>query len=68
MKQATHIDPLIVGSKNLRTESIEGIHDLLKQGKALSYLLPNGNRLHMDRPLPFLVVYRTPPDRPDLGT
>lgn len=30
--------------------------------------LPLGGRLHIDRQLPFLIVYRQPPDRPDFGT
>ncbi|NIP84505.1 MAG: DUF1704 domain-containing protein [Planctomycetales bacterium] len=38
----------------------------LSAGKAVRRTLPGG-RLHMDRPLPFLCVYRFPP-RPDEGT
>ncbi|NIP85497.1 MAG: DUF1704 domain-containing protein, partial [Planctomycetales bacterium] len=39
----------------------------LSQGKQVRRTLPGG-RLHMDRPLPFLCVYRAPHDRRDLGT
>lgn len=35
--------------------------------KPIRRTLPDGGRIHIDRQLPFLVVYRPPPDRPDAG-
>jgi uncharacterized protein (TIGR02421 family) len=35
--------------------------------KPVRRTLPEGGRIHIDRQLPFLVVYRPPPDRPDPG-
>lgn len=35
--------------------------------KPVRRTLPDGGRLHIDRQLPFLVVYRPPHDRPDPG-
>ena len=40
----------------------------LEQGKRIRRTLPQGGRIHIDRPLPFLCVYRQPTDRPDSGT
>lgn len=40
----------------------------LKEGKPLRRPLAPWGRVHVDRPLPFLVVYRRPVDRPDRGT
>jgi uncharacterized protein (TIGR02421 family) len=37
-------------------------------GKPVRRTLPGGGRLHVDRALPFLCVYRRPDDRADLGT
>ena len=40
----------------------------LKEGKPVRRKVPPWGRLHIDRPLPFLVVYRRPADREDAGT
>ncbi|MBW2494782.1 MAG: flavohemoglobin expression-modulating QEGLA motif protein [Deltaproteobacteria bacterium] len=40
----------------------------LKEGKPVRRKVPPWGRLHIDRPLPFLVVYRRPADREDEGT
>ena len=42
--------------------------DRLAQGKQVRVSLPLGGRLHIDRPLPFLCVYRQPPKYQDPGT
>jgi uncharacterized protein (TIGR02421 family) len=49
-------------------EFIEEVQTSLKKGVAIRRKLPGWGRLHMDRQLPFLCVYRRPPDRPDAGT
>jgi uncharacterized protein (TIGR02421 family) len=40
----------------------------VKEGKALRRRIPPWGRVHVDRPLPFLVVYRRPTNRKDPGT
>jgi hypothetical protein len=40
----------------------------LVEGKRVRRALPGHGRLHIDRPLPFLCVYRHPPGRRDEGT
>jgi hypothetical protein len=40
----------------------------VKEGKALRRQIPPWGRVHVDRPLPFLVVYRRPTNREDPGT
>ncbi|MDX1387528.1 MAG: hypothetical protein R3257_08060, partial [bacterium] len=47
---------------------IESICERLAQGKPVRRTLPERGRLHIDRPLPFLCVYRRPPERDDHGT
>lgn len=37
----------------------------LKKGKALHMALPCGGQLHIDRPVPYLLVYRVPPSGED---
>lgn len=37
-------------------------------GKRVRRVLPAGGRLHIDRPLPFLCLYRQPPHTEDVGT
>jgi uncharacterized protein (TIGR02421 family) len=44
------------------------VRQRLLEGKPVRRTLVGGGRLHVDRPLPFLCVYRTPHDRADLGT
>lgn len=40
----------------------------LKNGKPLRVALPCGGELHMDRPVPYLLVYRVPPNGEDAFT
>lgn len=40
----------------------------LKDGKPLRRRLPVWGRVHIDRQLPFLIIYRRPPSREDQGT
>lgn len=47
---------------------IEGARERLRERKPLDRKLPCGGRVHIDRQLPFLVVYRSPADRKDPGT
>jgi len=46
---------------------LEAVRARLRAGKTVRRNLPGG-RLHIDRPLPFLVVHRIPRDRADPGT
>ncbi len=58
-------------TKIVRTISeslIETISQRLSEGKQVRRRLPLDGLLHIDRPLPFLVVYRRPLKRPDAGT
>ncbi len=55
-------------------ERAEGIHSLgrsvrkrIREGGRLRRNLPGGGRIHLDRRLPFLLVYRPPPGRRDPG-
>jgi uncharacterized protein (TIGR02421 family) len=52
----------------LSTTLIEAICDRLAQNKQVRRTLPRKGRLHIDRQLPFLCVYRQPTDREDVGT
>jgi uncharacterized protein (TIGR02421 family) len=47
---------------------LAAVRQRLDAGQPLRRTLPAGGRLHIDRPLPFLVVYRRPIDREDQGT
>lgn len=47
---------------------IEAIAGRVAQGLRVRRSLPPWGRIHVDRPLPFLVVYRRPAHRPDAGT
>ncbi len=46
----------------------QAICERLSEGKQVRRTLPYEGRLHIDRALPFLLVYRRPPKRPDKGT
>ncbi|CAN5736387.1 flavohemoglobin expression-modulating QEGLA motif protein [soil metagenome] len=46
---------------------IADVRDRLAAGKPIRRTIEGGGRLHIDRPLPFLCVYRAPP-QPDPGT
>ncbi|MBL7127427.1 MAG: DUF1704 domain-containing protein [Ignavibacteria bacterium] len=55
--------------KNTITENfIEEIRERLIEGKQIRRSLPLDGRLHIDRALPFIVVYRRPIKRIDRGT
>ena len=47
---------------------IEEIRADLEKGKPVRRKLTGWGRLHIDRQLPFLCIYRRPPERPDAGT
>ncbi|WP_116543808.1 flavohemoglobin expression-modulating QEGLA motif protein [Pontibacter virosus] len=47
---------------------IKGIVRSLKRGRQVRRRLPDGGLLHIDRPLPFLVLYRHPAGQPDHAT
>ena len=47
--------------------AVRQVNEKLLQGKSLRLALPGGGRLHVDRVLPFLVLYREPADT-DPGT
>lgn len=49
------------------TDLREAVRERLVAGKPIRRTLPGGGRLHIDRPLPFLCVYRAPPHA-DPGT
>lgn len=50
------------------TNLIEIVRERMKKNKRIRRTLPTGGRIHMDRALPFLCVYRHPAKKPDLGT
>ena len=47
---------------------LDGILDQLKAGRPVRRRLPGGGLVHIDRPLPFLCVYRQPQAAADAGT
>lgn len=47
---------------------INHIRTKLKKGKPLHMALPCGGELHIDRPVPYLLVYRVPPNGEDTFT
>ncbi|SKB58828.1 conserved hypothetical protein [Parapedobacter luteus] len=49
-------------------KTIQHIVDKLKKGKPLHVRLPCEGELHMDRPVPYLLIYRIPPDGEDAFT
>ena len=56
-------------SKNIISDAlIQEIQDRLSEGKQVRRTLPLDGRLHIDRTLPFLVVYRQPRKQLDQGT
>lgn len=56
------------GATEISERLIETVRARLAADKRVRRSLPAGGRLHVDRPLPFLVVYRPPADREDAGT
>lgn len=53
---------------SLTSDFIDEVCLALRDGKTLRYDLPFEGRLHIDRQLPFLCVYRDPVGNPDLET
>jgi uncharacterized protein (TIGR02421 family) len=49
-------------------EVVSAVIERLNAGRRVRRTIAGGGRLHVDRPLPFLVVYRSPADREDGGT
>lgn len=47
---------------------IDSVCSRLEQDKEVIRTLPGWGRIHIDRPLPFLCLYRLPPGRSDTGT
>ena len=52
----------------LTSERIAGKVERLSAGLSVRRALPVWGRVHVDRRLPFIVVYRRPHGRPDRGT
>lgn len=52
----------------LTPDRITSVINRLEGGDAVHLDLPGGGRLHIDRPQPFLCLYRQPEGRPDPGT
>jgi uncharacterized protein (TIGR02421 family) len=52
----------------INPQFIENMRQALAAGRPVRRKLPGGGRLHIDRQLPFLCIYRRPPERPDPGT
>jgi uncharacterized protein (TIGR02421 family) len=66
MTPATMHEPIIPAA--LDAELVEVVRARIASGKPVRRTLVGGGRLHVDRPLPFLCVYRPPADREDPGT
>ena len=49
-------------------ELVDDVRARLQSGKRVRRTLPDGGRLHIDRPLPFLCIYRKPLGGGDDGT
>ena len=56
------------GAATISTAFVADVCALIRDGKPVQCELPEGGRLHVDRALPFLVVYRRPVRRKDLDT
>lgn len=55
-------------SKVINQRFIRTVCDRLGENKQVRRTLPDGGRLHIDRQLPFLCMYRFPTNREDVGT
>ncbi|HBE91202.1 MAG TPA: flavohemoglobin expression-modulating QEGLA motif protein [Gammaproteobacteria bacterium] len=55
--------PVMIGD-----DIIENIREVLSNNQSVRYKLPEGGRVHVDRQLPFLCLYRYPQDHEDGGT
>jgi uncharacterized protein (TIGR02421 family) len=51
---------LISGAEGISEPFIRSVSEQLAAGRQVRRQLPQGGRLHIDRPLPFLCVYRAP--------
>jgi uncharacterized protein (TIGR02421 family) len=56
------------GREAITPQLISAVADRLASNKGVRRTLPGRGRLHIDRQLPFLCVYRRPPTVPDEGT
>ena len=56
------------GRENITDELIADVCSRLKAGKRIRRVLPDKGRVHVDRQLPFLCVYRQPQDHDDAET
>ena len=54
--------------KNISSRFIESVCTRLNENKQVRRFLPEWGRLHIDRQLPFLCIYRKPDDQHNLGT
>jgi uncharacterized protein (TIGR02421 family) len=52
----------------MRDAKTETVVETLRAGGSVDCILEGGGRLHIERPLPFLCIYRRPADRPDPDT
>ena len=59
---------MITIDSEITNEFIRDVCHRLAENKQVRRTLPEKGRLHIDRKLPFLCVYRRPPDHPDHGT
>ena len=59
---------MVATAATISREFITAITDSIGRNKSVRRKLPRGGRLHIDRQLPFLFVYRKPPDKADIGT
>lgn len=53
------------GTTEFTEELLDGIAGRVEQGLQVRRSLPPGGRVHIDRKLPFLIVYRPPVESPD---
>lgn len=65
-KKNTRRSPL--AKREISAALIDTVCQRIAQNKRVRRTLPDRGRLHIDRQLPFLCVYRQPPDRSDVGT
>ncbi len=68
--KATVRKKTVTGAKTERISEtlIKTVIQRLEEGKRVRRTLPHGGRLHIDRQLPFLCIYRRPPQGTDEGT
>jgi uncharacterized protein (TIGR02421 family) len=54
--------------ETIQASLVEVVRQRLTAGLRVRRFLPGGGVLHIERPLPFLLIYRQPRGSPDLGT